>query len=275
MKQKLLITMGCSLTEGVGCYDMEHAPFPDISYKDKEYFDFYNFSKPRFHQLGWPNRLGQKLGYDKVLNLGKAGSSPSGNVKNFIDRYQNYDFSKWEVLLIWMVPSPTRISFYTSEILHDYIPTLKDKNTEIGAEYLKLLQDVDIDSSMEAIFYIKLMIELCKNRNFNFLYFNLDYDTDKLWRKIYDSPHHLYQNHGDYAPWIYENNNVSKFTSSVCHHPNEVGYENIAKKTFDRIKIKFPKFINKITPSNFEWEWDGHYDGYYYRDYKNYNNSLL
>ena len=68
MKKKLLITLGCSFTEGVGCYDPELLKqYPVINEKIKG--DIYNKSIGYFHANGWPPRLQQKLNYDRLINL--------------------------------------------------------------------------------------------------------------------------------------------------------------------------------------------------------------
>ena len=83
MKKKLLITLGCSCTEGVGCYDLSINPekLTYLKLPPKE----LRLTRQRFHRLGWPNRVGRKINADKVLNLGVGGSSNSAHLKLFDD----------------------------------------------------------------------------------------------------------------------------------------------------------------------------------------------
>jgi hypothetical protein len=71
MKKKLLITLGCSYTEGVGCYESRflenNNPKPGIFWPDA-----YEGSRARFHAEGWPAKLQKLLNYDHLINLGKG-----------------------------------------------------------------------------------------------------------------------------------------------------------------------------------------------------------
>ena len=84
MKKNLLVTLGCSFTEGVGCYDMENNPTDKVFWEmDKEEAAIHI---PHFHKYGWPNLVGGQLGFDNVLNLGFGGSANSEHVKKFVER---------------------------------------------------------------------------------------------------------------------------------------------------------------------------------------------
>ena len=67
MKPKLLITLGCSLTEGVGCYNLDLLP----KNPNQDYFLDLKLEKhsKRFLKYGWPNVLGNHLNYDLVINM--------------------------------------------------------------------------------------------------------------------------------------------------------------------------------------------------------------
>ena len=85
MKPKLLITLGCSWTEGVGCYvpSVYYNASTAVTFNDIEPLisKYHDKNKKNFHEFGWPNRLGKKLAFDKVINLGVGGSSNSTAVK--------------------------------------------------------------------------------------------------------------------------------------------------------------------------------------------------
>ena len=51
--------MGCSMTEGVGCYDLNN--MGGYSQYNKMPKPYYDIQFKNFHKLGWPNRLGRKL----------------------------------------------------------------------------------------------------------------------------------------------------------------------------------------------------------------------
>lgn len=260
MKRKLLITMGCSLTEGVGCYDITTIPkkylnisFDLVPHDSQEIGDVYDLNKDNFHKLGWPNRLGKKLGFDKVLNLGLGGSSTSGQVKSFFDKYPTEIFDDYDVLIIFMLPEPTRLSFYSMNQVLNLLPT----HHPLTLEYIKIINNEIHDPSFEQIFYVKVMEEVCKNRNFNFIFFNHNYTIDSFIRNIYESPFHLIQGPHDENPWMYwKDTDKFDYTSPICYHPNDRGYEVIAQTIYENIKKQFPQYIG-IPKSEIEWEWNG------------------
>ena len=168
MKKKLLITMGCSYTEGVGCYDVDKMS-KSVHYallpREEEIIQRKNF-----HRLGWPNRLGKKLGYDKVINLGLGGSSTSGQVKQFFEKHVDKDLSEWDVLIVWLLSEPSRISFYKNGCIENFCPS--DSNT-MYVEYLKWINqtnyDSDVDLFLENIFHIKIIEQLCESKGYSLL----------------------------------------------------------------------------------------------------------
>ena len=76
MKPKLLITLGCSYTSGIGTSDP-------------------------YHHM-WSRQLGIKLGFDKLINLGKAGASNSGCIKKFNEMVNNFPLNEYDILVIFL-----------------------------------------------------------------------------------------------------------------------------------------------------------------------------
>ena len=259
MKKKLLITMGCSLTEGVGCYDINTINKKYLSmtideiWTDSNFYEMMEINKLNsfnFHAKGWPNRVGKKLGYDKVLNLGLGGSSTSAQVKLFFEKYPHETFKDWEVLVLFMLPDPSRFSFYINSKIMNFLPQF---DGEIERAYLNLLENDMDDPVSEQIFYIQIMEEVCKNRNFNFIYFNHDITVNDFLNQSYRNPDHhltLKTTNGLFF------NPSDEYRSLICHHPNELGYEFIAKNIYNSIEDEFPQYINEAK-DEIEWEWDG------------------
>ena len=249
--------MGCSLTEGVGCYDINTIPkrlleTPKGEIKFENFWQIYNLNLERFHERGWPNRLGKKLGYDKVLNLGYGGSSTSGQVKNFIDKYSSEMFTDWEVLIVFMLPEPTRISFYIDNQIRNYIP----QQGPLPKAYIESINNIKYDPLLEQIFYIKTMEEVCKNRNFNFIYFNHSLKLNIFLNKLYPSDNNLVQSLNYERPDVNDWDTNLDFFSPICLHPSEFGYEAISKFIYTDIYNQFPQYIG--TPKDeIDWEWNG------------------
>lgn len=257
MKPKLLITLGCSLTEGVGAYDLSTIP-PHINRKNflnsHESNYIYKVNKPNFHKKGWPNRLGKKLGYDKILNLGYGGSSTSGNLKLFVERDLYKKYYDWEVLVFWYLPEPTRISFYSGGIIRNLI--VKGEDSDIEKNYLKMISDINTDPILEQIFYVKIMEQICNNNNWNFLCCGSIPEMDTLIKEMYKT--NSYLTSYPFHPFCAIDKPIpNRWFSPVCGHPNALGYEIIANRIYRKITEHHPHLINQSPPTKWEWEWDG------------------
>jgi hypothetical protein len=261
MKKKLLITMGCSFTEGVGCYDPTLVSYKDgdkIKFKKTE--EVYFPSKERFHKYSWPSHLQKQIKYDKLINLGFGGSSTSGNVKVWFEKYHNQNLSdEFEVLIIWLLPIPSRFSFYRNSTIVNINPVM-EKNIynvhsyDIGKEYVKFLDDVDLDTILEQIFYVKIMEEHCNFKNYKFFYIPIDYNHNVFFEKF----HHT-KNLMKFTNSIFPNfNEFPNMKSLICDHPNELGYDHISKEIFNWLIKNNSDIISKTIPSTFESKWDGY-----------------
>lgn len=263
MKKKLLITLGCSYTEGMGCYDEKSMP-PGadvystnlLSRKEIEY------QRGRFHAYGWPNRVGKKLGYDKVLNLGFGGGSTSGNLKQFMEHYWEETFSEYEVLIFWWLPASHRISFYSDDLIHHIIPpgpenelVGNDPHYLMGREYLNFTKYFPEDTYLEQIFYLKLMANHCKLKNFKFIwYVDNEYIDDTYFNQYpakdkWIGTDSVKINHSVYP--------IKKYRSNICGHPNELGYEVISNIFFESIKQNHSYLIERPSVDDIRWEWKG------------------
>jgi hypothetical protein len=261
MKKKLLITIGCSFTEGVGCYDPKTISYTSedkIKYKKIE--DVYFPNKERFHKYSWPSVLQKYINYDILINLGFGGSSTSGNLKVWFEKYYNKNLSdEYEVLIIWLLPIPSRFSFYRNSTVTNINPVMEHNNYNthtynLGSEYIKFIDNIDIDPILEQIFYLKIMEEHCLFKNYKFLYLTVDYTHSTLFEKFHDTKNMMKFTHSIFPNF---NSNPS-MKSLICEHPNELGYEHIAKELFNWIKNNNPELISETKPNIFESKWDGY-----------------
>lgn len=259
MKKNLLITLGCSMTEGVGCYD------ESINPDKKLYFDlpkkFKNQTIERFHKLGWPNRVGKKLGYDKVLNLGAGGTSNSLHLKLFVDKVipnlgnlkENYNIS-----VIWMMTDPTRFSFYTPSAIKFFLPAQTAEGlalSKLEEAYIKTMPEFKIGPAREQVHLIKLAEYMFKSLEIPIAFTS--------WNPSFKTVYKLYTS-GNFISPSFENQTYSykkneRSTIVGCNHPNEKGYEVIAENIVKLLKKYRPEFLpnNLNSDSEFSWEWDG------------------
>jgi len=249
MKKKLLITLGCSFTEGEGAYDLTK----DYTEKDRNGL-FITRHRDRFHQYGWPAFLQKKLKYDTLINLGFIGASNSQISKRFFEVFNDSKLSEeYDVLVIWMVTLPQRISFYSNykiESVSHGSTTDYSKKT-IYNMYLKFIKDVDIDPLLDTMFYIKTVQAACKAYNFNFLYTMPLYENlqelTKNMNFLYPNKNFLnlyYKIFNNHTEGIFPYSSDTFYKSPVCSHPNEHGYKYISDNIFKIIEQFFPEYIN-------------------------------
>lgn len=251
MKPKLLITLGCSWTEGVGCYEEEFKNIKDYS----DELDYYVNSYDRFHNYGWPKLLGKKLGFDKVINFGKGGSSNSRQSKVFYDYMYEHDLSNYDVLVIFLMTIPHRFSFYIDGRIRDY--TISDREPYlIEKGYIEELVDLHRDSTLEQVYAVRTIEQLCENKNFDFLITSW-VDNIELFLSLYNnSKRHLFPIIRILLPpkdkeWTYY---------APCSHPNELGYEWMSNEMVKGIKQKHPNWYSETPNPNIEMEWLGDYE---------------
>lgn len=255
-KKKLLITSGDSYTEGAGCFDFSKIPhhikhIDDLPEEEAIHQSYYS------HEFGWPNRLGKKLNYDKVINLGLGGSGQSAHVKLFFEKIIGNDFSDYEVLVIWMLSEPARFSFYSNGILSQFLPnTYGNDSHELEIAYIKNIKNIFYDSILETIFYIKCMEQVCENNKFNLLITSWERQSFAEIKNKYKSKFYFNETDGFIANVPTE----GEYKSRICSHPNEKGYELISENMFNSIKKYHSDLLNQNEVEKFEWVWDGQPD---------------
>lgn len=251
MKEKLLVTLGCSFTEGVGCW-IKETPNDVVNGDHKIWEYYYRASKKSFHENGWPYKLGRLMGFDKVVNFGWGGSSISGNVKHWFQAYSDKDLSKYDVTIVWLLPSVLRTSNYINGEIVDEL--VSESNSEsIIHNWIKKSKDFEWDSTLEALFHIKIMASECKLKGINLIIFKQDE------MKFF---HPLKYNRDDikfYSTWMPNLLQQKELVSPCCGHFNEEGYTQLARNMYDKIKSIQPHIlgeplpIDKKRPHNERW----------------------
>jgi hypothetical protein len=252
MKKKLLITLGCSYTEGMGCYDFTNFPKDATVYSNGVTKKQCDYQFDQFHKKGWPNKLGKLLGYDKVLNMGLGGSSQSSNMKVFMQKYRNFNFSEYEVFILWWIPNSHRFSFYRDRksfsIISNSYGDSFDVVDVLGKSYLNFIQRYPEDCVLETKFYLDLMEDYCEFKGYKLLW--VSEEDDYLKKSNISS--WLGVSIGDIKANLPEH----KINPS-CFHPNELGYDIISQNIYNTLKQLHPYLIPSIPTTNMEWEWDG------------------
>ena len=268
MKKKLLITMGCSHTEGYGCWDettfpnemkdaikqSDSLPFfsrdTNLVYHTDELLDS---NKDNFHNKGWPMQLGKILKVDKVVNISLGGSANSGIVKTFFDNnIQNNPYQDYDVLLVWLMTEPFRISYYIGGRVRNYMTT----DAEIFNSYFSKISSYSSDSTkhshgslsypakdvlLENIFYLKILETVCEKNNWRLVSLHFDDFLSAEFLQLYKSKNYYINTilnkdskstESDYGVW-----------SKICGHMTEKGHGLFAEGLLDLININHFDFI--------------------------------
>ena len=276
--------MGCSMTQGVGCYDTSTFDIDEV--KGWENFKL-NFNKPktyknfkdirlinkknekRFLEYSWGSILQEKLKYDCFINMGIGGSSTSGQVKLFYEKLSYLkSLVEYDVLLVWLLPVPYRFSFYTKGTNADVMPGShawheKTNYSKIDDAYIKFIEDLWYDSFLEQKFYKDIIKLSAEHLGFKFLYTSVVDQVNNpcisLFNSMFEDDCNLsLLNKEPLCPS--EDKNPELFSVLMCHHPNEKGYKLIGEGIFERIKLYDSSLLNNITPNSYFKEWNGAYE---------------
>lgn len=267
--KNILITLGCSFTQGDGCWDLDALNHPYFKGKTWDELDFtqkstlFDLNKERFLRYSWPSQLQEMLGYDELYNLGFGGASISHSVKMFMEDiyYRDKDFNGCNVLVIQLLSFPDRISFYTDGSLttmpsghpvHDSLVEFMDVQLDGNSEGIDGNRD---DTTLEAYFYMKVMKGLCENKGWNFLFTGARGD-ESLHMKTYKDNLRIQSSYMPFVNFLNYTNEYKSFEG----HPNEKWYKIMAEKMYNWIvenKKEIPmgtatEFIKeRVLPKNY------------------------
>jgi hypothetical protein len=264
MDKNIVITMGCSHTEGLGCWEDKHIP-KDYTTGSKKFTNLeheaiYENNKPYFQKYGWPSLITKKIGYDVLYNMGQSATSISGQTKKLIERFHNEDFSEFEnKILIWLLNFEPRISLYLKGIITNIMHNAEDElEKNFYYSYIKLLEYNAVsenetrfgeaDLRLEHIYNIRVVQEFCKNRNIKFIPLVIkDYEG---WLSYLAPDIKFYYTRFTLLR-TFEN-----LISPVCGHLNRDGYQSLANKIFDMLEMDndLAIFKNKDNIESFSFD---------------------
>jgi len=252
MKKKLLITMGCSVTQGYGSWDYSIVPDNKKIWK-YDYADITSYEKLHldiFLKNSWPYKLQRLIKFDKLINFGINGSSASHQVKAFTESLIDEYFEEYDVTLIWLVTFSDRISFYNGGKLESYNSY---SSTNLYKEYINEIGWLETDIRLEMLSYIKIIYEISNSRNWNFIFSTLDLYDGEFIKQYYPKSisENIYIPDFGYKIFRMVQSNP-ELKSKICDHPKELGYSEIANKIHSWILDNKPEFLNTYTPDSYE-----------------------
>tara|TARA_Y100000389_G_scaffold196823_1_gene230361 strand:+ start:158 stop:1111 length:954 start_codon:yes stop_codon:yes gene_type:complete len=259
IKKKLLFTLGCSFTEGDGAYPEEPFFEPlgislDCNEREKYHGSVLqnklrNDNASYFHQNGWAPQLVKKLGYDKLINVGKCASSTSYQVKLLFDKYWNFPFHHYETLMIIYLTNASRFSFYSGGAPATFMAGNPNRPNSLSGRYAKIIQDHRLDEILEQIHHVKSLESFCKSKGITLKVMSYYLAEDVIMKRIYHTDVYMDSKKWDPLPFKHPGNTRNKtnwdsnYHSPICYHPNREGYRLMTERIYEKIKESYPELI--------------------------------
>jgi hypothetical protein len=230
--ENLLITLGDSWTEGVGCYPNSiitkfHSQKKDFGEFVKEEYGEQAMHLPTFNTGSWAYQLGNSLGYD-LINLGEGGTSNSYAAKQLINEQDyNYLSTYKNVIVVWLLTEPARFSFYSKGVIGCWMPSYPTTNRVRQRFLQSYFEDVNpsfLDDSKETRFYLKAVDYYCKAKGYKFAYSSAFTNFEEF--EDISNNMHKYTTYKNFNTLL---GNIDKRSLyAPCGHPNETGYQYIS-----------------------------------------------
>lgn len=258
-----LVTLGCSFSQGDGCYDFSNTPFDfdenfDFGKATDEFYQWREDNMENFLNNSIGSNIQEKFGYEKYMNYAYAGSSNESQMLLFFNQLPQDD----NVTVIWQQ------TFY-----HRKFQLNKKKVSDAGLHFKWVVDsmnekkerlemddwDIDQDNRFETLLRINIMNEYCQSRGWKFLVWTWVSNEYDILIEMYPKLKHLiipFKNPFDREMNELPKEWVSKLPNDA--HPNEVGYkiisdglcESIIKNKLDcPILNEIPKDKIKIHPT--------------------------
>jgi hypothetical protein len=244
----LLITIGDSWTQGVGCYLPElidSRGYP-IGIEEQVYYR----SIDRFSQYGWPSICAKNLGCD-LLNYGSGGFANSSAVKSLLDTDNTHWREHYErVTVVFLLSDPMRFGFYSNNKLSNHSTRafiVKNNNltehrwgVDDGLEPFMewYIRSVGIDdASKETAFYLRAVEYFCKACNYDFYWGTAFTKVTEVTPHYKNKDTCLHVNSfSSFMEYIFKKLGPSAF--SYCQHPNENGHKLIGEFIANQLRVK-------------------------------------
>ena len=240
-----LVTLGCSFSQGDGCYDFKLAKnnidftkFRENIIDDVDFQEFRNDNDKNFLHNCIGSNIQERFGFSKFINYAYAGSSNESQMLLFSNNLPTDD----DVTVIW------QLTFH-----HREFQLVNQKIMDAGLHYdwvLKSMEekmvrhsmndfDIEQDKRFHTALRIEMMYELCKSKGWKLMVWSWMGDDYKHLIELFPKLKEIiipYENpfHADSVSW--EKKYCSKIPKDS--HPNEVGYKVISNQICDIIENK-------------------------------------
>ena len=164
---------------------------------------------------------------------------------------------EYDVLVVLLVTPMNRLSFYSDGKLRSVMINAihaSPSTRRMAWAYAELIKDIDLDTCLEQLFYIKALKEICDGKKYNLLVFPAGTNRSKL-HDFLDIPENMgrfYEPKENIFPDLTDPTYRSILN---CGHPNELGYKVIASNMIEIISKHASGLINNVDQVTLEQEW--------------------
>jgi hypothetical protein len=220
----LLITLGDSWTQGVGCYEPELRE--KLNKGEATMQELFLGSFELFSKCSWVTHAARILNAD-VKNIALGGDANSASAKRLLmgpysDCKKYYD----DVIVVFLMTDPARFSFFNDHIIQSFLP---GNGSVFMEEFLKHCLSVREDEAHEALFYLTVVKNFCEANGYHFYY-------GSAFSRDVTLPRSKPLLHPEHSAIVEMLPNEVDYMSDICYHPNEKGYHFIGEYIGNYIK---------------------------------------
>ena len=242
-----LITLGCSFSEGVGCYDIDLFH----KYGPINTDEFQKRNNPNFLEGSIGRHIQRTCGFKKYYNYAHGASS---NKTQFLKFFNNIPVGD-DVTVLWQITFYTRKGNIFKNRFKDWSIATDSWVKEYYNQIIQMYDDssfggittrpygtfstIDKDDRLEVAMYIKIMNEFCKSKGWKFLTWFWESNEFQIVRELYPDIEDCI------IPFNRSQMNDNHTSSHITGdgHPNENGYKLIASDLLQSIKTHNKNFI--------------------------------
>jgi hypothetical protein len=243
-----LVTLGCSFSQGDGCYDIDTMP-ENCDNNNKDFQEYRENNMDRFNKNSIGANLQKRFGYETFINYGYAGSSNESQLLNFFNNLPNDE----NVTIFWQLTFYDRAFEIIGRGFHDagqHRKWVLEKIEEKVKSHNQSLPQMTLDSRIETILRINVLKEYCIARGWNLFIWSWTNDGNGLI-SIQPSLSEILVNFKNKIH-EYSDDLPNEYKSPIPNdsHPNEKGYKlvsddmcNWIDKNNHRLKVPMPNEI--------------------------------
>ena len=229
-----LITLGCSFSQGDGCYDKDTMP-ENCDNGNEEFQKWREANMDRFNKHSIGANLQKKLGYEKFINYGYAGSSNESQLLNFFNNLPNDE----NITIFWQLTFYDRGFEIVNRSVSDsgqHRQWVLQKIEERVKIHNQSLSQMKLDARVETLLRINVLKEYCIARGWNLFVWSWANDGNELL-SIQPSLSKIFINFKNKIHEMAEGM-PKEYKSPIPNdgHPNEIGYKVVSDDMYNWIQ---------------------------------------